>query len=67
LAFKTAYETGLGAYHSRQFQEAVAVFSRLKETHPRDKSVDELIHRCGEALANPPSDDSDLTFRFKTK
>jgi adenylate cyclase len=67
LAFKSSYESGLAAYHARQFEEAVTVFSRLHQEHPGKKCVEILLHRCREAQANPPSEGGDLTFRFQSK
>jgi len=67
LAFKTAYETALATYHARRFQEAAAIFSRLKDEHPQKRCVDILLQRCRQMQASPPSQDADLTFRFQSK
>lgn len=67
LAVLPDFETGFRLYHARQFDEAVAAFTRALNTKPDDECSRLYIERCQDYLKAAPNEDWDGVYTMKTK
>jgi adenylate cyclase len=44
----------LDAYYAQRWDDALAIFQRLKESHPHDQPVAMMIERCQSFKITPP-------------
>jgi hypothetical protein len=67
LAFLRDWETAMDCYKQRQFNKALDLFIKLKETYPDDGALALYVERCDEFTWNPPATDWDGVFSIKSK
>ena len=61
------YTEGLALYKQRRWYEAIKEFKRILKYFPSDGPSRVYIKRCLDFIENPPPDDWDGVYEFKTK
>jgi adenylate cyclase len=62
-----AYQTGLAAYRARDWQAAIAAFSRAAEANPNERPSRIYLDRCKHYLAHPPAPNWDGVWTLSEK
>ena len=62
-----AYEAGLAAWRSREFERAIAEFEKAAALRKLDTASSVMIERCRQQLENPSDEDWDGTSVARTK
>ena len=62
-----AFEVGLDAYRQKNWKQAITYFKQAEKAHPNDKATQIYLQRCEYLRINPPEDDWDGVWTFKTK
>ena len=65
--FLALYKLGRRAYTSRNFEQALKIFTQAQAMQPRDKAVAIHIDRINGYLAAPPPPDWDGVYIMTTK
>jgi adenylate cyclase len=61
------FAKGCSLYNERNFGEAIIAFTAGMNKMPDDRASQVYIDRCLEYLANPPNENWDGVYEFKTK
>jgi adenylate cyclase len=63
----TLYESGLAAYRTRNFTDAIDLFQRVLAVRATDRPARVMIERCNEFIRSPPGNDWEATNAMKAK
>jgi adenylate cyclase len=66
-AWVAQYDSGLAAYRTRSFADAIRFFQQVLDARSSDQPARMLVERCREYLKSPPGDDWEATNAMKAK